>query len=283
MTPPAYHEFGNQAKDIFNKHYHLGLVKLDVKTKTPSGLAFNVSGSSNNETNKVLANVEANYTHDRYGLTMKEKWDCDNNLSAEISHRDKLIKGLTLGGRNSVTLDTKAHKGSIFVKCQGDLINLASDVEFTPSGTMVNGSAVIGAKEFLFGSQVSYDPSQKKLVKTNFSIGYNTIDYAVHGSLNEKNDFNGSIYHKVNESLESAVSVGWSADNASTKLALGCVYKLDNTSSLRAKINNNSNLSLGLSHKLRPGILVTMSSMFDLKNLHGGGHKIGLGIELNAT
>ena len=91
----------------------LGLIKLDVKTKTPSGLAFNASGSSSTETNKVLANVEADYTHNRYGLTMKEKWDCDNNLSAEISHRDKIIKGLTIGGRNSVILSSKSHKGSV--------------------------------------------------------------------------------------------------------------------------------------------------------------------------
>lgn len=260
----------------------LSYVKLDVRTITSSGLEFNVHGSSNTETNNVFANVDASYTLSKAGLTLKKKLDSDNNITVELSHRDKLIKGLTLGGRRSIILDG-SQRGSIFLKCRGDLINLTSDVDFDPAGALVNGTAVIGSKEFLFGSQVTYDPNQRKLIKTNFSAGYNTHDYAVHGNLNEKNDFNGSIYHRVNDSLESAVSVGWSADNASTKLGLGCVYQLDSTSSVRAKINNNSQFSLGFTHILRPGILISLSSMFDLKNLNGGGHKIGMGIELNQT
>lgn len=282
MAPPSYYELGYQARDIFNKHYHLGFVKLDVRTITSSGLEFNVHGSSNSETNKTFANVDASYTLNKCGLTLKKKLDSDNNITVELSHRDKLIKGLTLGGRRSIVLNG-SQRGTIFAKCRGDLVNLSTDVDFDPAGSLVNGTAVIGSKEFLIGSQVTYDPNLRKMIKTNFSAGYGTHDYAVHGSLNEKYDFNGSIYNKVNESLESAVSVGWSADNSSTKLALGCVYQLDSTSTVRAKINNNSQFSLGFSHILRPGIVISLSSMFDLKNLNGGGHKIGMGIELNQT
>ena len=46
MAPPSYADIGKQARDVFGKGYHFGLVKLDVKTKTTSGVEFNAGGSS---------------------------------------------------------------------------------------------------------------------------------------------------------------------------------------------------------------------------------------------
>ena len=38
MAPPAYSEFGNQAKDIFNKHYRKDLqLKLSFRVKHSNG------------------------------------------------------------------------------------------------------------------------------------------------------------------------------------------------------------------------------------------------------
>jgi voltage-dependent anion channel protein 2 len=46
MAPPSYADIGKQARDVFGKGYHFGLVKLDVKTKTTSGVEFNAGGTS---------------------------------------------------------------------------------------------------------------------------------------------------------------------------------------------------------------------------------------------
>ncbi|KAF6112207.1 voltage dependent anion channel 2 [Phyllostomus discolor] len=37
--PPSYADLGKAARDIFNKGFGFGLVKLDVKTKSCSGVA----------------------------------------------------------------------------------------------------------------------------------------------------------------------------------------------------------------------------------------------------
>ena len=46
MAPPSYADIGKQARDVFGKGYHFGIVKLDVKTKTTSGVEFNAGGTS---------------------------------------------------------------------------------------------------------------------------------------------------------------------------------------------------------------------------------------------
>uniref|UniRef100_A0A8C1LK67 Voltage-dependent anion-selective channel protein 2 n=1 Tax=Cyprinus carpio TaxID=7962 RepID=A0A8C1LK67_CYPCA len=37
-VPPAYADLGKAAKDVFNKGYGFGTVKLDVKTKSANGV-----------------------------------------------------------------------------------------------------------------------------------------------------------------------------------------------------------------------------------------------------
>jgi voltage-dependent anion channel protein 2 len=68
-SPPAtYADLGKNARDIFGKGYHFGLVKLECKTKTPSGVEFTVNGSSNQDTGKVVGNLESKYKVKEYGM-----------------------------------------------------------------------------------------------------------------------------------------------------------------------------------------------------------------------
>ena len=53
MAPPAYGDLGKASRDVFGKGFHFGLVKLDVKTKTSTGVEFASSGQSNIDTGKV--------------------------------------------------------------------------------------------------------------------------------------------------------------------------------------------------------------------------------------
>ena len=59
MAPPSYSDI-KQAKDVFGKGYHFGLVKLDVKSNTSSGVEFTVGGSSFTDGGKVPGSLETN-------------------------------------------------------------------------------------------------------------------------------------------------------------------------------------------------------------------------------
>lgn len=99
---------------------------------------------------------------------------------------------------------------------------------------------------------------------------------------NDGQEFAGSVYQKVNDKLESGVHLAWTSSSNTTRFGLGCVYKLDSASSLRAKVNNTSQIGLGFTHRLRPGITLTLNAMIDGKNFNQGGHKLGMGFELEA-
>lgn len=96
MSPPAYSDLGKNARDVFNKGYHFGLWKLDVKTKTNSGVEFTSAGHSNQDSGKVFGSLETKYKVKEYGLTFSEKWNTDNTLTSEVAVENQLVKGLKL-------------------------------------------------------------------------------------------------------------------------------------------------------------------------------------------
>jgi len=78
------------------------------------------------------------------------------------------------------------------------------------------------------------------------------------------------------------VNLGWTASKNETSFGIGCKYALDSNASLRAKVNNSSQIGLGYQQKLRDGVTLTLSSLIDGKNFNQGGHKLGLALELEA-
>lgn len=66
--PPFYNELGKSAKDLFNRGYNFDTVKLDVKTKTPTGVEFTCGGTSHIDSGKVLGTLETKYKFKEYGI-----------------------------------------------------------------------------------------------------------------------------------------------------------------------------------------------------------------------
>ena len=96
MAPPTYGDLGKSARDVFGKGYHFSLLKLNVKTKTPSGVEFETGGSSNTESGKVAGSLETKYKCSDYGLTLTEKWSTDNQLATTVELADKPLAGAKL-------------------------------------------------------------------------------------------------------------------------------------------------------------------------------------------
>lgn len=64
MAPPYYADLGKKANDVFGKGYHFGVFKLDLKTKSESGVEFTSSITSNQESGKVTVMCSFNlFTH----------------------------------------------------------------------------------------------------------------------------------------------------------------------------------------------------------------------------
>ncbi|XP_069741347.1 voltage-dependent anion-selective channel protein 2 [Narcine bancroftii] len=281
-VPPSYADLGKSARDIFNKGYGFGLVKLEVKTKSQTGVEFTTSGSSNTESGKVSGSLETKYKWSEYGLTFTEKWNTDNTLGTEIAIEDQLTKGLKLTFDTTFSPNTGKKSGRVKTAYKREYLNLGCDVDFDFAGPAIHASAVAGYEGWLAGYQMSFDTAKSKLTQNNFAVGYKTGDFQLHTNVNDGAEFGGSIYQKVSDNLETAVNLAWTAGNNSTRFGIAAKYQLDSSASISAKVNNSSLIGIGYSQTLRPGIKLTLCCLIDGKGFNSGGHKLGLGLELEA-
>ncbi|KAH0624335.1 hypothetical protein JD844_031716 [Phrynosoma platyrhinos] len=300
--PPAYGDLGKSARDIFNKGFGsnlssvcqgFGLVKLDVKTKSASGVEFATSGSSNTDTGKVNGSLETKYKWAEYGVTFTEKWNTDNTLGTEMAIEDQIAKGLKLTFDTTFSPNTGKKSGKIKSAYKRECLNLGCDVDFDFAGPAIHGAAVLGYEGWLAGYQMTFDSAKSKLTRNNFAVGYKTGDFQLHTNVsfmistkmffsNDGSEFGGSIYQKVSDNLETAINLNWIAGTNSTRFGIAAKYQLDPTASISAKVNNSSLVGVGYTQTLRPGVKLIMSALIDGKNINAGGHKLGLGLELEA-
>jgi voltage-dependent anion channel protein 2 len=280
MAPPTFGDLGKQSKDVFGKGYHFGVLKLDVKTKTATGVEFSSGGTSTTESGKVSGNLETKYKVKDLGLTVTEKWSTENDLNTTLDLQDKLVPGLKM------TLDTKftPASGSLAgkVKCEykHETATVCSDLDM--GLTALNCSAVVGHKGWLAGYNTTFDIGKSALTKHHFGVGYSAPDFVLHTSVANGTEFGGSVYQKVSPTLETGVNLGWSSSTSSTSFGIGAKYNLEDGAALRAKINNKSELGLGYQQKLRDGVTVTLSTLVNSGNFAAGGHKVGLALEMTA-
>ncbi|XP_070295473.1 voltage-dependent anion-selective channel protein 2 [Salvelinus sp. IW2-2015] len=281
-VPPSYGDLGKSAKDIFSKGYGFGLVKLDVKTKSGSGVEFKTAGSTNTDTSKVAGSLETKYKRSEYGLTFTEKWNTDNTLGTEITVEDQVVKGLKLTFDTTFSPNTGKKSGKVKTAYKREFVNLGCDVDFDFAGPAIHGAAVVGYEGWLAGYQMTFDTAKSKMTQNNFAVGYKTGDFQLHTNVNDGVQFGGSIYQKVSPALETAVNLAWTAGSNSTSFGIAAKYQLDKSASISAKVNNISLVGLGYTQTLRPSVKLTLSALVDGKCINTGGHKLGLGLELEA-
>lgn len=269
-----------------------GFFKLDAKTKTENGVNFTAGVSHNRETGKIGGSLSSKYKWSEYGLTFTEKWNTDNVLNTEVTIADQIAEGLELGFATSFAPLTGKKNGSIKSSFANDMVALNCDIDLDFAGPTIHPSAVFGYEGWLAGIATSFDTSQTKLTRSNLGFGYLGGDFNFTTAINpnydepeegEENDgteFTGSIHHKVNENLDAAVSLAWMSGSGASTFAVGTKYSFDEDNSLSAKVNNSGHVGIGYTQKLRDGIKLTVSCLIDAKNINSGGHKLGLGLEL---
>jgi len=282
-APPSYADLGKAARDLFSKGYNYGQYKVEAKTKTANGVEFTTNGSSDHENGRFVGNVETKYKWKDYGLTFNEKWNTDNTLATEVSVEDQGLEGLKLSIDTKFAPQTGKKSGKIKSEFKHDYVHTNLDVDL--ASFTVFGAAVVGYNGFLAGYQLALDTSKTAkslLSQNNFAIGYTKDDLTLHAAVNDGSEFQGSVSHKVNGRLETAINMNWTVGSNDTKFGFGAKYCPDRDTTLRAKVNNASQVGLSFQHKIRDGVTLTLSSLIEGKNLNLGGHKFGIGLDFEA-
>eukprot|EP00091_Calanus_sinicus_P011958 TRINITY_DN269_c0_g1_i10.p1 TRINITY_DN269_c0_g1~~TRINITY_DN269_c0_g1_i10.p1 ORF type:complete len:144 (-),score=54.77 TRINITY_DN269_c0_g1_i10:310-741(-) len=142
-------------------------------------------------------------------------------------------------------------------------------------------STSVGHGAYSLGYQTAFDSGKSALTKHNLALAYNAGDMILHATATDSKVFGGGIYLKNSPVLETGVTAS-SAVGGSSSFGIGCKYSLGPDASLRAKVNNASQVGLSYQQKLRDGVTVTMSANIDGNKLNEPGHKLGLCLEMEA-
>ena len=130
MAPPSYSDIGKQARDVFGKGYHFGLVKLEVKSKSASGLEFTAGGNTTTDGGKVSGSIESKMTVKEHGLKLTEKWNTDNSIGATVDY-EKLMPGLKLTLDSSFQPNTGDKSGKFKTEYKHEKLIFNADMGLT--------------------------------------------------------------------------------------------------------------------------------------------------------
>jgi len=282
MAPPTYADLGKASRDVFGKGYHFGIFKLDCKSTTNGGVEINSGGTHTLDEGKVSGSLETKYKVPSYGLTFSEKWNTDNILVTELTCQDKIAPGVKAVLEAAFNPDSGKKSGKF--KGQYKITNATFDGVIgggDEDNMLLNSSVVLGYQGWLGGYLVEYDTNEGKLNKNNFTLGYCSGDFQIHGNVDNGQNFGGNLYQRVSNRLETGVQLAWTAgEENSTRFGIGTRYLLDSTSAIRAKVNNQSQVGLAWEQKIKDGVTLTLSTMINGKDFQAGGHQIGLALEL---
>jgi len=279
MSPPSYSDIGKQARDVFGKGYNFGLIKLDVKSKTSSGVELNAGHSTATSGEKVTGSLETKYKIKEQGLSLTEKWSTDNILNTTVDY-EKLLPGLKLTLDTSFQPNSGAASGKVKSEYKHEKFLFNTDLNLATS-PVFNLSSSIGQGPYTLGYQTAFDFGKSSLTKHNLALAYTTGDMIIHATAMDSKVFGGGVYLKKSPKLETGVTLSTSADGSSS-FGIGCKYSLGPDASVRAKVDNGVQVGLSYQQKLRDGITLTLSTNIDGTKLNESGHKLGLCLEMEA-
>jgi len=284
MAPPKFADLGKDAKDLLSKNYHIGLCKVEGKSKAANGKTEFVTDLTHNPAKgTVEASLETKWkvSNDLFkGLSFSEKFNAkDNSIFSKLSY-EHTPTNLALDAEATFSPNTGEKTAKVKVAHQSDYLHANGDVDLDFAGPVLNACAVIGYNNILAGYQASYDTANSKLTASNVALGYKGSDFTLHAAVIDATKFVGSAYHKISSDLSAAVQMSWANGSDTTGFALGLKKQVDGDTFVKAKVDNSLKVGLSYTQSLVQGVQVTLSGLVDGKD--NGGHKIGCHINLNA-
>jgi voltage-dependent anion channel protein 2 len=276
MSIPAFSDVAKPQNDLLNKDfYHGASSAVEVKSKAPNGVSFNVKGKSDQK-GAIGGQIEAKYTDKPTGLTLTQSWTTLNALDTKVELDNTIANGLKAEVLTQFLPNNKS-KGAKFnlyfkqpnfhARAFFDLLN----------GPTANLDAVLGHDGFLVGAEAGYDVQKAAITRYSAAVGYSVPEYsAAITATSNLSVFSASYYHKVNSQVEAGAKAAWDSKGTNTVgLEVATKYRLDPTSFVKAKVDNRGIAALAYNVLLRPGVTVGLGASFDTQNLDKATHKVG--------
>ncbi|KAF2085880.1 hypothetical protein K490DRAFT_74768 [Saccharata proteae CBS 121410] len=277
MSIPAFSDVSKASNDLLNKDfYHTAAAVLEVKLKSPNGVAVTTKGSSAHE-GPIAGSVEGKKALSN-GISITEAWNTKNVLNTKVEMDNTFAKNL------------KTEVMSIFSPASGNMgqkLNLhfkqpqfhtRAFFDYAANGNVsavVDG--VVGHEGFLVGGEAGYDVQKAAITRYAASVGYQGPNYsAALTATNNLSVFTAAYYQKVNAAVETAAKASYDAKSGSAVgIELASKYKLDPMSFAKAKINDKGIAAVAYNTKINSGFTFGIGASLDTQKLNEAGHKIG--------
>ncbi|CAO1600842.1 MAG: hypothetical protein LQ349_005639 [Xanthoria aureola] len=282
IPPPAFSDVAKASNDLINRDfYHIAAANLEVKSKAPNGVIFNVKGKSSHE-GSTTGSIEGKYVNAPSGLTVTQAWTTTNVLNTKVELDNQIAKGM------------KAEVAADFVPSSKDVgakLNLtfkqpnfhARAFFDLMKGPTANIDAVLGREGFLVGAEAGYDVQKAAITRYAAAVGYSVPQYsAAITASNNLSVFSAAYYHKVNSEVEAGAKATWDSKGSNNVgLEVAGKWRRDPTSFAKAKVNDRGIASLAYNILLRSGVTVGAGISLDTQKLNESAHKVGTHFEFN--
>lgn len=274
--PVPFSDISKPVNDLLNKDfYHTSAAALEVKSKAPNGVNFNVKGRSAHE-GPISGSLEGKYSDKASGLTLTQTWTTSNSLDTKLELENNIAQGLKTEILTNYlpAKSTFGTKLNVIYKQPSIHTRLFGDLFKGPTATF---DATVGHEGFVVGAEGGYDVGKAAITRYALAAGYSQLTYAAAvTATNNLSVFSASYYHKVNSEVEAGAKATWDSKAGSTVgLEVATKYKLDPSSFAKAKINDRGIAALAYNVKLGTGVTLGLGASFDTQNLKEPGHKVG--------
>lgn len=276
MSVPSFADIAKAANDLLNKDfYHTSATNIEVKSKAPNGVSFNVKGKSAHE-GSTSGSIEAKYADVPTGLALTQTWTTTNILNTKIELDNQITKGLKAEVLTEFLPNSQKFGAKLNLHFKQPNFHARAFFDVI-KGPSANVDAVLGHEGFLVGAEAGYDVQRAAITKYAAAIGYSVPEYtAAITATNNLSVFSASYYHKVNSAVEAGAKATWDSKSSSNVgLEVASKYRLDPTSFVKAKVNDRGIAALAYNVLLRPGVTVGLGMSLDTQNINEAAHKIG--------
>lgn len=277
MAPPAYKDlFKAVAKSFFKDDFDTN-IQATFKTKTAQGVGAEISAKQAGK--GVEGKLKGKYTFAGPGITVEDSWSSNNQITTDVSFKPSFLQGSKVSAEVKINPfdGAKLESLSTSSSLQGDAFHIngklgvVGETDLTVAGVVNAGIVDVGA-------QATYSREQGAICCYEAAVNHSVEDFTAGAKVaggGEGFDVTGYLFFPKAAPFELGAQVGWSTGSDKKSFAVGGRYAVDDTTSIKSKLDLSGKANISYSQQLRPEFKVVLTSQLNLFDLKSDAHQFG--------
>eukprot|EP00187_Rhodella_violacea_P017797 CAMPEP_0184734528 /NCGR_PEP_ID=MMETSP0314-20130426/60775_1 /TAXON_ID=38298 /ORGANISM="Rhodella maculata, Strain CCMP 736" /LENGTH=282 /DNA_ID=CAMNT_0027201493 /DNA_START=27 /DNA_END=875 /DNA_ORIENTATION=+ len=261
--PALYSDIGKTAKKILSDDF-FSETKVTVKSKSKSGVTYSFGATQPAAADAPISGdigLKLKLPHSK-GTTANLKLLTASVATLELTNDAGLgLPGLKLVANLKAPVASAAGAGAAArVEYVHDVVALKGGVDALKR--VLDASAVAGYKGVSVGADVAFDAKKNALAKYEFCAAFSDGGEAesVVALIDKLDKIKASYSHKLSATFSVAASILYSRKDASKLLTMAAKIAVDNTTTVKARIDSTGALAAAYIHDVSPGTTIVLSA-----------------------